>query len=141
MNTTLQQVLQLVTIQTAPKAMTDDTANNEIGNVRSLIPVDLADLDRKSLERIVFAAYRLGTEHCHRTMGFATEGDDLLTLAEMERRAVVRAFGVAQGNVRTAASLLGIGKTAMYRKLHQYRILDGRSRRCPNCGYDPFSHA
>ncbi|HTU35341.1 MAG TPA: sigma-54 dependent transcriptional regulator [Candidatus Acidoferrum sp.] len=48
--------------------------------------------------------------------------DDPLSLKELERRAVVRALREAGGDKVTAARLLGIGKTTLYRKLKEYEL-------------------
>jgi transcriptional regulator with PAS, ATPase and Fis domain len=48
----------------------------------------------------------------------------LLTLAELEQRAVVEALSCTQGHCRQAARLLGIGRTTLYRKLRKYRLSD-----------------
>lgn len=44
-----------------------------------------------------------------------------LTLAEIERRAVLAAVDAADGDKIQAAKMLGIGKTTLYKKLRQYR--------------------
>jgi DNA-binding NtrC family response regulator len=44
-----------------------------------------------------------------------------LTLAQIERRAVLAAIDAADGDKIKAAKILGIGKTTLYRKLRQYR--------------------
>jgi two-component system response regulator HydG len=48
------------------------------------------------------------------------QGDELLPLEELERRAILRALREAGGDKLAAARLLGIGKTTLYRKLKQY---------------------
>ncbi len=48
------------------------------------------------------------------------DGDDLVPLDEMERRAILRARRETSGDKLAAARLLGIGKTTLYRKLKQY---------------------
>jgi transcriptional regulator with PAS, ATPase and Fis domain len=63
---------------------------------------DLASLPDDALERV------LG------------EGEALFGLAEVERRAVLHAMRESGGNKVTAARLLGIGKTTLYRKLKEY---------------------
>jgi two-component system response regulator HydG len=45
---------------------------------------------------------------------------DPLSLEELERRAIMRALQEASGDKVTAARMLGIGKTTLYRKLKQY---------------------
>ena len=49
-----------------------------------------------------------------------SDDDELLTLDEMERRAIFRALQETGDNKVAAASLLGIGKTTLYRKLKEY---------------------
>jgi transcriptional regulator of acetoin/glycerol metabolism len=39
----------------------------------------------------------------------------------MERRAIERAIAIAGGNIAAAADKLGISRSTLYRKLHQYR--------------------
>jgi len=51
--------------------------------------------------------------------------DELVSLDEMERRAIVRALREAGGDKLTAARRLGIGKTTLYRKLKQYEGFEG----------------
>jgi DNA-binding NtrC family response regulator len=46
--------------------------------------------------------------------------DELLPLDELERRAIYRALRETGGDKLSAARLLGIGKTTLYRKLKQY---------------------
>jgi two-component system response regulator HydG len=50
----------------------------------------------------------------------SSDGDDLLALDVMERRAILRALRETGGDKLAAARLLGIGKTTLYRKLKQY---------------------
>ena len=46
----------------------------------------------------------------------------VLTLAEVERQALVHALEVADGNVAQAARSLGIGRATMHRKLKKYEL-------------------
>jgi DNA-binding NtrC family response regulator len=46
--------------------------------------------------------------------------EEVLTLSELERRAIFRALHKSNGDKLEAARLLGIGKTTLYRKLKQY---------------------
>jgi DNA-binding NtrC family response regulator len=48
------------------------------------------------------------------------ESNEMTTLEEMERRAILRALRETSGDKLAAARLLGIGKTTLYRKLKQY---------------------
>lgn len=49
-------------------------------------------------------------------------GMPLLTLAEMERQAIIRAANVSRGKLNEMAQLLGIGRTTLWRKIKQYQI-------------------
>ncbi|HVB08462.1 MAG TPA: sigma-54 dependent transcriptional regulator [Candidatus Acidoferrales bacterium] len=53
--------------------------------------------------------------------------DELLSLDELERRAILRALRESGGDKLMAARLLGIGKTTLYRKLKQYEAHLGQS--------------
>jgi DNA-binding NtrC family response regulator len=53
--------------------------------------------------------------------------DEIVTLDELERRAILRALREAGGDKLAAARLLGIGKTTLYRKLKQYEALPRES--------------
>jgi len=48
--------------------------------------------------------------------------EPLLTLHELERRAIERALDAAQGSVGKAAKLLGIGRTTLYRRLAELGV-------------------
>lgn len=50
-----------------------------------------------------------------------TDSNELVPLAEMERRAILHALRQTDGDKLAAARLLGIGKTTLYRKLKEYR--------------------
>jgi len=47
----------------------------------------------------------------------------ILSLDEVERRAIIHALKVAGGNMSYAAQQLGIGRTTLYRKLEKYNLL------------------
>jgi DNA-binding NtrC family response regulator len=46
----------------------------------------------------------------------------ILTLCEMEKRAILEALDHTKGDHTLAAQLLGIGRTTLYRKLKEYRL-------------------
>ena len=46
----------------------------------------------------------------------------IIPLGEMERRAILAALDFTKGDRVTAAQLLGIGRTTLYRKLKEYRL-------------------
>jgi DNA-binding NtrC family response regulator len=52
----------------------------------------------------------------------APERDEILPLEELERRAILRTLRETSGDKLTAARMLGIGKTTLYRKLKQYHV-------------------
>jgi DNA-binding NtrC family response regulator len=54
------------------------------------------------------------------SVGSLPDGNELLPLAEMERRAVLHALRETGGDKLAAATLLGMGKTTLYRKLKEY---------------------
>jgi two-component system response regulator HydG len=49
---------------------------------------------------------------------------EIVPLAVQERRAILGAIQITHGDKLTAARLLGIGKTTLYRKLKEYGISD-----------------
>jgi DNA-binding NtrC family response regulator len=51
-------------------------------------------------------------------------GPEMMTLAEMEKHAILSAIRTLNGDKLQAARLLGIGKTTLYRKLKEYGIAD-----------------
>lgn len=55
---------------------------------------------------------------------FESQFSNPLSLAEMERRAIITTLRRVKGDKLHAAKLLGIGKTTLYRKLREYRIAD-----------------
>ena len=62
----------------------------------------------------------------------------ILTIAEMEKQAILNTLRQLNGDKLTAARLLGIGKTTLYRKLKEYGISDEpeiivRAGRLPSC--------
>jgi len=50
------------------------------------------------------------------------EKDEILPLEELERRAILRTLRETVGDKLSAARMLGIGKTTLYRKLKQYNM-------------------
>ena len=57
----------------------------------------------------------------------ATENRGILPMEEIERREVLRAVVMCEGNISKAAKLLNIGKTTAYRKLMQWGLLCSKS--------------
>jgi DNA-binding NtrC family response regulator len=54
--------------------------------------------------------------------GSAAGSQEIVTLRELERRAILQALESAGGDRPRAAKLLGIGKTTIYRKLKEYGL-------------------
>ncbi len=52
------------------------------------------------------------------------QGGELLTLAELEKRHIIRVLRAVGGNRQQAARILGINTTTVYRKIEKYRIDD-----------------
>ncbi len=52
----------------------------------------------------------------------STEGAGILTLAEVEKRAILQAMEYTKGDRTVAAAMLGIGRTTLYRKLKEYDL-------------------
>jgi|SRR5580704_14323364 DNA-binding NtrC family response regulator len=60
--------------------------------------------------------------------GVSTLPEDTLCLDAIERKAILRALRETNGNKLTAAQLLGIGKTTLYRKLKEYESNQSKSQ-------------
>ena len=71
--------------------------------------------------------YRLQAQHSAEfapTEEISTDAS-ILTIAEMEKHAILNTLRQLNGDKLTAARLLGIGKTTLYRKLKEYGIAEG----------------
>ncbi len=51
--------------------------------------------------------------------------EEMLPLAEIERRHILRVMEFTKGDVTTAAQVLGVGRTTLYRRLKDYRASSG----------------
>jgi len=56
----------------------------------------------------------------HRPLGGRTREPRIVPIADLEQRAILGAIEQLNGDKLTAAKLLGIGKTTLYRKLKEY---------------------
>ncbi|MBZ5629440.1 MAG: sigma-54 dependent transcriptional regulator, partial [Acidobacteriia bacterium] len=54
----------------------------------------------------------------------ATDGGKIVSIAELEREAILRTIERLKGDKLLAARLLGIGKTTLYRKLKEYAVVE-----------------
>ena len=52
-------------------------------------------------------------------------GRGIVSIADMEKQAILETIRQLKGDKLMAARLLGIGKTTLYRKLKEYGISDG----------------
>jgi DNA-binding NtrC family response regulator len=48
--------------------------------------------------------------------------EDILPLAEVEKRAIARALEITDGNISETARRLGVGRTTLYRKVEEYGL-------------------
>lgn len=70
--------------------------------------------------------YRMQAQQVSAPTAAAESFDEsILTIAEMEKQAILNTLRQLNGDKLTAARLLGIGKTTLYRKLKEYGIADG----------------
>lgn len=71
--------------------------------------------------------YRLQAQHSAEFAPTEETSADvgILTIAEMEKLAILNTLRQLNGDKLTAARLLGIGKTTLYRKLKEYGIAEG----------------
>ncbi|MBI4230162.1 MAG: sigma-54-dependent Fis family transcriptional regulator, partial [Planctomycetes bacterium] len=93
------------------------------GNVREL---------RNTVERFVILADGDDIEPKHLPVDAfpsrrsAHDGDPTLTLAEVERHHILRVLEAQHGNKTRAAQVLGIMKSTLYAKLHEYGVPVGK---------------
>jgi len=59
-------------------------------------------------------------------LGIGQPSNGILPLAEVEKRHILHALEYTKGDVPTAAQMLGIGKTTLYRKIKQYNTPPSR---------------
>lgn len=50
------------------------------------------------------------------------DSDEILSIAELEKKAIIKAMNVTGNNTAQAAKMLGIGRTTLYKKLKDYNI-------------------
>jgi len=75
----------------------------------------------ESMKRDLAKRLRARTSLCPSAPSQQLEASSFLTMAEIEKRAILAAVKLADGDVLRAAKLLAISKTTMYRKLHSYK--------------------
>jgi len=94
------------------------------GNVRELenaieCALALSSASVLTADDLASLPYRASSPH-------APHSNELIPLEELERRAIANTLRETGGNKLTAARLLGIGKTTLYRKLRGYTTAPGR---------------
>jgi DNA-binding NtrC family response regulator len=68
---------------------------------------------------------REGEDGPERSQGISTGEGEIVSIAEMEKHAILGTIRQLKGDKLMAAKLLGIGKTTLYRKLKEYGITEG----------------
>jgi transcriptional regulator with PAS, ATPase and Fis domain len=107
------------------RAISDDALHRLMaydwpGNVRELenaieCAVALSSESVLTADDMSSVPYRTSAPH-------TPDGNELVPLEEMERRAILHALRETRGDKVAAAHLLGIGKTTLYRKLKEYAV-------------------
>jgi DNA-binding NtrC family response regulator len=69
-------------------------------------------------------AERKGTSISMMKPGADSPQEDVATIADVEKRAILTALKQTNNDKKIAANLLGIGKTTLYRKLKEYKACD-----------------
>lgn len=109
-------------VEFTPEAMELLTRYPYPGNIREL---------RNLVERIIIVSgkSRIGREDVETVAGKAGQGDgdrnggdEVMTLDDMERRAITDALRRCDGNLSRVSSLLGITRQALYRRMEKYGI-------------------
>jgi DNA-binding NtrC family response regulator len=68
---------------------------------------------------------RFDEEESGRGQATGAESDEIVSIAEMEKQAILGTIRQLKGDKLMAAKMLGIGKTTLYRKLKEYGITEG----------------
>jgi two-component system response regulator HydG len=71
-----------------------------------------------------FCAHRRQAEPSVRASGESHGNDAVVSIADMEKQAILEAIRQLKGDKLMAAKLLGIGKTTLYRKLKEYGLAE-----------------
>jgi two-component system response regulator HydG len=71
-----------------------------------------------------FCAHRRQGEPSERAGGDGHGSDAVVSIADMEKQAILETIHQLKGDKLMAARLLGIGKTTLYRKLKEYGLAE-----------------
>jgi len=85
------------------------------------LPTQLQDF---RMQRVAAEETALPADGVSRNTKGTTE-DGIVSIAEMEKQAILGTIRQLKGDKLLAAKLLGIGKTTLYRKLKEYGITEG----------------
>jgi len=85
------------------------------------LPTQLQDF---RLHQAVTETPRESVELNHQAANVSSNGGAIVSIAEMEKQAILGTIRQLKGDKLLAAKLLGIGKTTLYRKLKEYGITD-----------------
>ena len=115
--------LEKVSGEHGAKMIKDDAMRRLIaydwpGNVRELENAIARAVAFSSLPTVEMAD--LPTQLHYPTSDRAPDGNEIIPLEDLERRAIFRTLRETGGDKLAAARMLGIGKTTLYRKLKQY---------------------
>lgn len=106
------------------------------GNVRELENVIERAIVRMEADNLLTAellqlpneaSYRVHSTHQPAPAEAATE--QIKTLREVEKLAIIEALSACRGNIQQTASRLGIGRNTLYRKVEEYGLLSPSSMR------------
>jgi DNA-binding NtrC family response regulator len=87
------------------------------------MPTQVKEFQMQSQSRLAASAPQLQVED--RQGPASAVGGAVVSIAEMERHAILTTIEQLKGDKLMAAKLLGIGKTTLYRKLKEYGIAEG----------------
>jgi DNA-binding NtrC family response regulator len=81
-------------------------------------------ISRKSQSMALAAVAGFGTATIPMPVAMPPGREDMpiLSLTEIERRAIAHALEYTRGDRGVAANLLGIGRTTLYRKIKEYQL-------------------
>jgi transcriptional regulator with PAS, ATPase and Fis domain len=78
----------------------------------------------KAQFRTLSVSVQQGAPSSNATPDQQFSGQHIIPLTEVERRAILEALRYTKGDRATAAMMLGIGRTTLYRKLKEYQLED-----------------
>ena len=120
-----------------PDVLIVETNSDELGRIQGgqerNLAIGIFDRDATLMREVRSA---LPECECRVELNDAAAVAGVVPLDQVERRAIEHALTYTQGDRTTAAHLLGIGRTTLYRKLKEYRYQSGA-----NSAPDSVTHA